>query len=160
MKKVTLFFALILPLLLASCQKEDTAWFIDNGWTEIILEYGNSYGGIGMQIDANGNISGIFEVNGYYYNHSESWWEYRLYSSFDQLKELASAPSDGYVGNFLCEDTRCVVARHHTRSWSNGPGTYSWYGPVCYTYYKIYMRRINSYQFKVYVKEWYSEELD
>ena len=160
MKKVTLLFLLVLPMLMTSCQKEDTAWFIDNGWVEGILEYGNSYGGIGMQIDGSGNISGMFSVDGYYYNHSESWWEYRLYSSLDQLKELSTAPSDGYVGNFLCDDTKCGVARHHTRSWSNGPGTYSWYGPVNYTYYKFYMRRINYYQFRVYVKEWYSESLD
>ena len=158
MKKVTLFFALL--LLLASCQKEDTAWFIDNGWTEGIFEYGNTYSAIGMQIDVSGNINGIHGTNGYYYNHDESRWEFRLYSSFDQLKELTSAPSDGYIDNFLCDNTKCGVARKYYRSWKNGPGTYSWYGPEIYTYYKFYMRKINSYQFRAYVKEWYSESLD
>ena len=162
MRKAALIISILTALSITSCTKingESESWFIDNGWVEGILEYGNTYEGIGMQIDASGNIIGIFKTNGYYYNHSESWWEFRLYSSFDQLKELTSAPTDGFVGNFLCDNTKCGVARNHTRSWSNGPNQ-SWYGPVNYSYYKYYMRRINSYQFRVYfkeVEEWHTE---
>lgn len=162
MRKAAIIITIVTSLLITSCTKingESESWFIDNGWVEGILEYGNTYEGIGMQIDASGNIIGIFKTSGYYYNHSESWWEFRLYSSFDQVKELTSAPTDGYVGNFLCDNTKCGVARNHTRSWSNGPNQ-SWYGPVCYSYYKFYMRRINSYQFRVYfkeVEEWHTE---
>jgi len=162
MRKAALVITILTALFLTSCTKingESESWFVDNGWVEGILEYGNTYEGIGMQIDASGNIIGIFKTSGYYYNHGESWWEFRLYGSFDQLKELTSAPTDGYIGNFLCDNTKCGVARNHTRSWSNGPNE-SWYGPTCYSYYKFYMRRVNSYQFRVYLKEveeWYTE---
>lgn len=158
MKKVTLLFALFLPLLLASCQKEDTAWFLDNGWTEGILDCGNTYKGIGMQIDANGNINGFYETNGYYYDHGMQQFSFRLYSSMDQLEELTNAPSDGYVGTFLCEGTNCGISRGYHHTWSNHPtfpSSRSWY-----TYYKFYMRRINSCQYKIYAKEWYTEELN
>ena len=112
MRKAAIIITIVTSLLITSCTKingESESWFIDNGWIEGILEYGNSYGEIGMQIDASGNIIGIFKTSGYYYNHGESWWEFRLYSAFDQVKELTSAPTDGYVGNFYAITLNMVL---------------------------------------------------
>ena len=105
MKKALFLLALFFPLLFSSCNKiigggqVSEEWFLDNGWVEVIMEYGNPIEHF-MQVDASGNIMGVDYSGGYYYEHSERWWDFRLYSSFDQLNDLTSAPSDGYVGSF------------------------------------------------------------
>ena len=154
MKKFFLF--LLFPILFFSCSKSDD-WFMDNGWHEAIVSYENPCGSVGddffMEMDSDGNIVGFDETGGW---HDSRWarsYSYRLYSSFDKLHELETAPSDGYTETFVCNKKKYGVARFHYSFWINGDydSTISKEDIYC----KFYVKRINSRQVKVYYKEWY-----
>ena len=120
------------------------AWFIDNGWYETIFEYGNpcNANSFYMGMDASGNIVG--ETFNSWGDYSSLWFDYRLYSTFDQVKELSDAPVDGFTDIFVCETNKCGVTRR----------VYLHNG-TSYFYFKFYVERINSSQMKVFYKEWY-----
>jgi len=160
MKRLVLISALLASVFMFSCKKNDSTvnsnnnsnnsqqelydWFIDNGWHDAIVSHQNSCSGSGhfyMYMDASGNIEGS---NGYY--------DFRLYSSFEKVKSLTTAPTDGYTSKFTCESKRYGIQRSKYSSY-NGSVLYE-----VYSYCKFYVERINSSQVKVYYKEWYSVE--
>lgn len=166
MKKVLLLTTLIISVVLLSCTKNDDSssssgddnnntqeqlyeWFINNGWNEAIVAYGtecfahNSYGVTYfiMCMDEVGNI-----LSSQYAGGAKA---FKIYSSFDKVKELTIAPDDGYTDKFVCEQNRAGISKVIV----NYDPEYPYNG----TYYcKFYVERINSSQVKVYYKEWYS----
>lgn len=173
MRKILLLTTTIMCLLLPSCKKNESAandnsggnsqeqlyeWFIDEGWHDAIISYGtpcNGSGGFYMEMASNGTIIGKEESDGAGYARWEYVYDYRLYSSFDKVKELVDIPDDGYTNTFVCEDSRCGIARKYYHLW------YVMYNPdekYCWDYCKFYVERINSSQVKVYYKEWKSIE--
>lgn len=176
MKKFLLLTALIISVLLPSCKKSDSAassnengnnnggnsqeqlyeWFIDEGWHDAIVSYGNSCNGTGgfyMEMESNGTIVGKEEKGGAGYGRWEEKHDYRLYSTFDKVKELSAIPNDGYTNTFVCEDTRCGITRKYRHTYSvSSANDDKYYWDYC----KFYVERINSNQVKVYYKEWES----
>jgi len=111
----------ITSVLMLSCKKDDTTsdqtnnngqdelytWFIDNGWHDAIVSYGNpcaGFGGFYMEVSSNGTIVGKAESGAQYYGRWEISYDYRLYSSFDKVKELENIPNDGYTNTFVCDN--------------------------------------------------------
>lgn len=165
-------------MLLPSCKKSDSAandnnggnnnggnnqeqlyeWFIDEGWHDAIVSYGNPCNGAGgfyMEMASNGTIIGKEESGGAGYGRWEYVYDYRLYSSFDKVKELVNIPNDGYTNTFVCDEIRCGITRKYHHVWSVSAANddrYYW------DYCKFYVERINSTQVKVYYKEWKSIE--
>ena len=176
MKRVLLLIALIITVFLTSCKKSDSstsnsgsgnnsnsqeelyAWFIDNGWHEAIVQYGNTCEGVGgfyMDMDVSGNIVGLDDFQAPYYGRIETQCDYRLYSSLETVKGLTEAPTDGYTNIFVCENTKCGVTKKHEYHWNiqdSHTQDYLWY---C----KFYVERLDSSRVKVFFKEWlYFEE--
>lgn len=135
MKRLILL-SFIIIFLMSSCNKSDD-WFMDNGWHEVTLSYGNTSGidaGIGMEMDQDGNVVGYSISGGFQYYHYTDSWAFRLYSTFDKVDELVTAPSDGYTTTIVCNKTRYGVIRYCSSWWTNSNGYNSGHS---YEYFKF-----------------------
>lgn len=126
-------------------------WFIDEGWTEVIFEYGNPCEKVGMEIDMSGNIVGIDRFSAAYYGRTQITFDFRFFSSMDHLLELTTSPTEGYTSTFLCEQSKYGVSRKYHHSWSIGPN--EGHSTTTYSYYLFKIERINPTQFIVFYKE-------
>lgn len=158
MKKFMILYVMTILFAVTGCNKltnendnPSENWFIDEGWTEVIMEYGNPCTEIGMEIDVSGNIIGIYKHSAAYYDHYLTSFEFRFFSSLDTLVGLEEAPTDGYTSTFLCQQSKYGVSRKYHNHW-NVRALHS-YDIKEYYYYLFYIKRINDTQYKVFYKE-------